>query len=522
MSSPSGEDAAWLFPICCTTDIPIEIIHRILVHHEAQERPTFVFVDSVDQAYNGPSESGALRSPPDYPFIGMTDVQCWEMLCGIRGTSASHFSTSAFVIMDERSKHDDTVLLVQVPSGSRGTRSIRTDFATAQETLIRWKFEYGSVSEDEEYLEDVGYDDVLRDFYQEGVRRERATPARGSGVPINTAQAHPQTDCALFRLPAELRLQIYGLVIGSGVIHIRTQECKRHSRPRPHFGFYKAYSYAVCRLPDTWVSEYEKSREQDESSGPNRPKEIYRFAHDRCVDHLSDFTAQRYTGLPLPCRFGFDDPHMRRFGHPNNCGLCEEHHMKLAEEFGSPPEGLKRRHASSELDLNLLFACRQIYHEAAIIPFQNFVFDFFDFGPFEVEHWATKILYTHQARAIKTVHFECYVHPPHLRNLQFLHCVSSSLKGVTQLRLSIVNTGSRSHPISAFDLNAPLSQGSGEDGGDSEEESIDWGQVNSQTKVKICQVIINKGGTRGERRMLAAHIERLFTETDIDAFDQRS
>ncbi|PPJ53975.1 hypothetical protein CBER1_05850 [Cercospora berteroae] len=422
--------------------------------------------------------------------------------------------------MDERSKHDDIVLLVQVPSGSQRARSIRADFAIAQETLIAWKDEYGSISEDEEELENMGYEDVLRNFHQDGLQRLRATPVRGSGVPINTAQAHPQTDCALFRLPAELRVQIYGLVFGSGVIHIRTRECKRHSRPRPHFGFYRTYSYAFCQLPDSWVSEYEESRQQGESSGPDASKKTYRNTHSLCMHHLPDFTVQKCTELPLSCRFIARDPYRRRIGHRNNCDLCETHHIELAETFGLPPGGLKQLHANSRVDLNLLLTCRQIYHEAAKLPFENFVFEF---NPSEVRHWASKILYTHQASAIKSVHFECYVRPPYLQDLDDIDCISSVLKGVTQLRISMGNPGFKSDDTSDSDASSPLSERSDSDGDDSEEESRDWRSLRHQTKVQVCQVILHRqGGTRSERRVMAAHVERLFTETDIDVSDQRS
>ena len=434
------------------------------------------------------------------------------MLCNIRERTGSDISTSEFVIMDERSKHDDIVLLVQVPSGSQGTRSIRTDFATAQETLIRWKFEYGSVSEDEEELEDMGYDDVLRDFHQDGLRRLRATPVRGSGVPINTAQAHLQTGSPLFRLPSELRLQIYGLVFGSGVIHIRTRECKRHSRPRPHFGFYKTYSYAVCQLLDTWVSEYEESCKQGESPDPATPKKTYRSTHARCTQHLPDFTAQGYTELPFPCRLIPHDGHRRRVGHRINCDICEKHKIDLAEKFGPPPEGLKRRHADSGMDLNLLLTCRQVYHEAAKIPFENFVFDF---SPSEVAQWASRILCTPHASAMRAVHFDCYVRPPQLQCLKDIDCISSVLKGVTQLRISIGNPGFHSEGAVGSDANSAPAESPDSDGDDYEAESVGWRSFNPRTKVQVCQVIIGQGGTRTERRAMAAQVERLFTTSEL-------
>ncbi|GIZ42934.1 hypothetical protein CKM354_000618100 [Cercospora kikuchii] len=421
--------------------------------------------------------------------------------------------------MDERSKHDDIVLLVQVPSGSQGTRSIRTDFATAQETLIRWKFEYGSVSEDEENLEDMGYDDVLRDFHQDGLQRLRATPVRGSGVPINTAQAHPQTVSALFRLPSELRLHIYGLVFGCGVIHIRTRDCKRHCRPRPHFGFYRTYSYAVCQLLDTWASEYEESCKQGESPDPATPKKTYGSTHKRCTQHLPDFTTHEYTELPLSCRLIPRDAHRRRVGHRPDCDICEKHRIDLAETYGQPPEGLKRRHADSELDLNVLLTCRQVYHEAAKIPFENFVFDF---NPSEVEHWASKILYTHQASAIKSVHFDCYVRPPHLQDLRGLDSISSVLKGVTQLRISISNPGFHIEGAVGSDASSAPAENPDSNGDHFEEGSLGWRSFTPQTKVQVCQVIIGQGGTRSERRGMAAQVERLFTESEIDASDQMS
>jgi hypothetical protein len=131
----------------------------------------FVFVDSLSEIYTEETEPGTMEdernkliTSPDSPFKGKSPAQCHRLLRQLR-IGKSDIDHTSFVIMDERSLADDTVLLVNAMDdegqGSQ-VRSIRAGFE-----IVHWRLlgymdgEFFSMDED---LEAVGRteDGVLR------------------------------------------------------------------------------------------------------------------------------------------------------------------------------------------------------------------------------------------------------------------------------------------------------------------------------------------------------------------------
>ena len=131
----------------------------------------FVFVDNLSEIYTEETEPGTmedehnkLATAPDSPFKGKTLAESHQMLRQLR-LGTSDIDHTSFVIMDERSLTDDTVLLVNAldNEGEEGQlRSIRVSFE-----IVHWRLlgymdgEFYSMDED---LEAVKWteDGVLR------------------------------------------------------------------------------------------------------------------------------------------------------------------------------------------------------------------------------------------------------------------------------------------------------------------------------------------------------------------------
>jgi hypothetical protein len=119
-----------------------------------------VFVDCVDNYYDerswAPVEDD---SDPDSPFIGKTPQECHQLLMKLRKDTESEIDTNMFVIMDERSTKDDTVLLVTVERDDGGENEVlamptlRATFQVTNTTLALYAVGFSTVEEDEERAE---------------------------------------------------------------------------------------------------------------------------------------------------------------------------------------------------------------------------------------------------------------------------------------------------------------------------------------------------------------------------------
>ena len=131
----------------------------------------FVFVDYLSEIYTEETEPGTMEdehnkliTKPDSPFKGKTPAECHRLLRQLR-LGTSDIDHTSFVIMDERSLTDDTVLLVNTLDNEGEEvqlRSIRVIFE-----IVHWRLlgymdgEFYSMDED---LEAVKWteDGVLR------------------------------------------------------------------------------------------------------------------------------------------------------------------------------------------------------------------------------------------------------------------------------------------------------------------------------------------------------------------------
>lgn len=338
--------------------------------------------------------------------------------------------------MDERSLEDDTVLLVQGPvdeADIKTTKSVRAEFSIAQLHVMSWAKMEGSVRDDQAEVRSHALDGVLRNWSTDQHHRMDAVSPRVTGTKIQSEDANAQSGSRLLALPSELRLRIYEYVFGACVVHIRTRHCPPTARPLPRFGVYDRYSYVVCPRERSWEQNYAISKQSTSTEEFETNRENYRVTHMACQLPLHDLSAQEYVENAEFCRTTRGAYIGGYFGGSDN---CEQHPQEQIDTFGPAPQGLALRHAGSGIDFNLLLTSRQIYREAFPVPYANYTFDF---ELSDLQHWASKILYNHQARAIKSAHFSESSSPPFFTSPGALGKVFQLLPGLTQLRLSTPN-----------------------------------------------------------------------------------
>jgi hypothetical protein len=121
----------------------------------------FLFVDSVNKRYEGPSEKPIRQgSSSDSPFAGRTPQECQNLLKELQGNSPQlEIDTRFFATLDDRS--DNSILLVDDDNEDFGT--VRVAFELAMEVLMCYVSGHRSVKEDNDSAkrEDDG---VLRDY----------------------------------------------------------------------------------------------------------------------------------------------------------------------------------------------------------------------------------------------------------------------------------------------------------------------------------------------------------------------
>ena len=129
----------------------------------------FVFVDSLTQSYTDDTEIGDMEdeqnrtfTSPDSPFKGKSPEECYQLLRQLR-CNGSDVDYCSFVVMDERSLTDDTVLLVNAPvEGEEGeVQSVRVAFQIAH-----WRLSGYSMA-----MMDMGEDRVVAEGTDDGVLR---------------------------------------------------------------------------------------------------------------------------------------------------------------------------------------------------------------------------------------------------------------------------------------------------------------------------------------------------------------
>lgn len=121
----------------------------------------FLFVDSVQTRYEGPSEKPVRQgSSADSPFVSKTPQECQALLKELqRNSPLLEIDTSFFAILEHRA--DDSVLLVDDENEDFGT--VRVAFELAMELLMCYVSGHRSVKEDDDSAKRQD-DGVLRDY----------------------------------------------------------------------------------------------------------------------------------------------------------------------------------------------------------------------------------------------------------------------------------------------------------------------------------------------------------------------
>ena len=129
----------------------------------------FVFVDILSETYTDETEIGDMENEqnrtitsPDSPFKSKSPAECHQLLRQLR-VDGSDIDYCSFVIMDERSLTDDTVLLVNAPGEGEGgeVQSVRVAFEIAHWKLSGYFMAMMDMGDDREVAEGME-DGVLR------------------------------------------------------------------------------------------------------------------------------------------------------------------------------------------------------------------------------------------------------------------------------------------------------------------------------------------------------------------------
>ncbi|GAB7330243.1 hypothetical protein MBLNU13_g01897t2 [Cladosporium sp. NU13] len=104
-----------LTPVCCVTDVSEELKDRFLlvnIDFADQLDHSFVFVDDPSTIYAEKNDVGENTSSQANPsFKNKSADECWLLLRQMR-EAGSNIDYESFVIIDDRTLQDDTVLVV--------------------------------------------------------------------------------------------------------------------------------------------------------------------------------------------------------------------------------------------------------------------------------------------------------------------------------------------------------------------------------------------------------------------------
>lgn len=138
-------------------------MNRLLVYSGIDEEDEwdFVFVDSINHYYDKPSAVPVeAHSNPNSPFISKTPEECSQMLLKLQRDTESEIMPHYFMIMDERSQKDDTVLLVSAGIEAP-VYTVRASFGASAQAIVLYLTGHRGIEEDIESAEEEG-DGVYR------------------------------------------------------------------------------------------------------------------------------------------------------------------------------------------------------------------------------------------------------------------------------------------------------------------------------------------------------------------------
>lgn len=98
----------------------------------------------------------------------------------------------------------------------------------------------------------------------------------------------------------------------------------------------------------------------DPESG--RVLQMHSQRHRACEGIMADFMVKSYA------RYCFDGSYHKE---DQRSIKCQSRNEQLTATYGSAPEGLKKLHAETTLQLDVLGTCKRVYHEASLIPYST-------------------------------------------------------------------------------------------------------------------------------------------------------
>ncbi|KAF7196189.1 hypothetical protein HII31_02590 [Pseudocercospora fuligena] len=218
--------------------------------------------------------------------------------------------------------------------------------------------------------------------------------ANGTKPRVGSVSEVNASSSPLLRLPPELRIQIFEHVLANKLIHVGLRPCQPNedggiTYSSIAYDFVDRYKpmYAVCKSVGVhWDQAYAES-----CSPPDVLDHSYTAEHLACHSIMNDLRWQDYMGRPV---FNCDCA-------LRPCFHFFSHRRSLIEQYGEPPEGVHRMHADTKLDLSLLLVCRQIYKDAALLPFSGNTFGFM--VPLDLNVFLEEVLQSHQRNAIQRI-----------------------------------------------------------------------------------------------------------------------
>lgn len=253
-------------------------------------------------------------------------------------------------------------------------------------------------------------------------KRKAKTPKRFKLNRVETQCPATPSQASLLGLPPELRHRIYQYIWPNDLIHVATRPCKPYDKGawRPNFtqptwapqSRFVRWTHTVCQVPNDWQIVYEASKKPFAVSETKSSRAKYHplpewcksedavmnrhFRHDQCNWIQESFMEQRYISH---CA------HTWHKGHdPNECEAQREYHESMKKQYGPASEGLERLYDTSKLSLRVLLTCKQLYHEAALLPYalNTFHFDY----PSTLQGFVTTTLNDGQVSSLRTLQID--------------------------------------------------------------------------------------------------------------------
>lgn len=254
-------------------------------------------------------------------------------------------------------------------------------------------------------------DDVLASIGEHSPSKRRKL---NSNVTLSSTKSQPvPPQASLLGLPAELRNRIYEHIWPGDLIHVATRPCKPYDKGAWRTDFNQSswapqsrfvrWTHTICQVPDDWQRAYARSRRPDSNASKQQDSLIQPHSecvqdshsrHSECHRIQESFVEQQYVSK---CAHKWHPVHDPKY--------CDQQHKYVSEmtaKYGeASTTGLEALHSTSKLHLNILLTCRQLYNEAALLPYalSTWQFDY----PSTIESFSCRMACESQIAAIKNL-----------------------------------------------------------------------------------------------------------------------